>query len=342
MKNLLQNCKNEIRNIRFEYLLYIQNFILGIIFAYSDNSNMVQVLENHSVLVKEHFAEKYIGRHFRATIKDQINIKGVGLHTGLETNLYLTPAKEHTGIVLRNYHTKEEIQVNPFNVKSTVNAVTLSNGSWDVYTVEHLLCALATAGVTDIMIELDRNEIPILDGSSIEFYQAIKEAKVIESNIPIEPIKILNPVWVVSQDKYIIAVPSDEFKVTYTIHYEHPDLRGRSLYISLNSEIVEKEILSARTFGFLKDVEYLRAKGLIKGASFDNAVVLTDDGYVNTDLRYPDECIRHKVLDLIGDLYLLNRPIIGHIIAFRTGHTMDVALAKNILNHINQNELVRK
>jgi len=307
-----------------------------------DFSNMVQVLENHSVLVKEdHFAEKYVGRYFRATIKEQVCIKGVGLHTGLETNLYLSPAKENTGIVLRNYHTKEEIQVNPFNVKSTVNAVTLSNGSWDVYTVEHLLCALATAGVTDVIVELDRNEIPILDGSSIEFYQAIQQAQVIESATPLEPIKILNPVWVVSQDKYIIAVPAEEFKVTYTIHYEHPDLRGRSLYISLNSEILAKEILSARTFGFLKDVEYLRSKGLIKGASLDNAVVLTDDGYVN-NLRYPDECIRHKVLDLVGDLYLLNRPIIGHIIAFRTGHSMDVALAKNILNHLQQNELIRK
>ncbi len=303
---------------------------------------MVQVLENHSILIEEHFAENYIGRHFRATIKNQVHIKGIGLHTGLKTHLYLTPAKENTGILLRNYRTKEEIQVNPFNVKSTVNAVTLSNGNWDVYTVEHILCALATAGVTDVLVELDRNEIPILDGSSIEFYRAIQQAQVMEFKTPLEPIKIFNPVWVVSQDKYIIAVPSNEFKVTYTIHYEHPDLRGRSLYISLNSEVLAKEILSARTFGFLKDVEYLRSKGLIKGASFDNAVVLTDDGYVNNDLRYPDECIRHKVLDLVGDLYLLNRPIIGHIIAFRTGHTMDVALAKNILNHINQNELVRK
>ncbi|GIX42473.1 MAG: UDP-3-O-acyl-N-acetylglucosamine deacetylase [Leptospiraceae bacterium] len=303
---------------------------------------MMQLLEKQTIQNKEHYAKNYIGRYYRATIQNEIHLKGIGLHTGLDTNIYLIPAKENTGIIFRNFHTKEEIKADPFHVKSTVNAVTLSNGNWEVHTVEHLMCALATAGITDIIIELDREEVPILDGSSKEFYDAIQEAKVIESIIPLEPIKIINPVWVVSQDKYMIAVPSDEFKVTYTIHYDHPDLRGRSLHISLNSQVVEKEILQARTFGFLKDVEYLRSKGLIKGASIDNAVVLTEDGYLNSNLRYPDECIRHKVLDLIGDLYLLNRPIIAHIIAFRTGHTMDIALAKNILNHIENNQFLKK
>lgn len=304
---------------------------------------MQQVLEKERIIQKkDHFAQNYIGRLYRATIKEEITIKGIGLHTGLDTTLKLIPAKENTGIVFRNSHTKELIEVNPYNVKNTVNAVTLSNGYWEVHTVEHLLCALSTAGISDIIIDIDREEVPILDGSSKGFYESIQDAKVIEFDVPIEPIKILNPVWVVSQDKYIIAVPSDEFKVTYTIHYEHPDLRGRSLHISLNSSVAEKEILNARTFGFLKDVEYLRSKGLIKGASIENAIVLTEDGYLNTDLRYPDECIRHKVLDLVGDIYLLNRPIIAHIIAFRTGHTMDVALAKNILNHIQQNELTKR
>ncbi len=300
---------------------------------------MISLLEK-KIEYKEHFASNYVGRFYRATIEREVELNGIGLHTGLNTTLRLIPAKPHTGIIFRNSKTKEIIEANPYNVKSTINAVSLSNGSWSVHTVEHLLCALATSGISDIIIELDREEIPILDGSSIEFYDAIQDAGVMEyQNISIEPIKILNPVWVVSEDKYIIAIPSEEFKITYTIHYEHPDLKGRSIHITLNSNVVEKEILKARTFGFLKDVEYLKQKGLIKGASLKNAVVLTEDGYLNSDLRYPDECIRHKVLDLIGDLYLLNRPIIAHIIALRSGHTLDVALSKNILNHIQKDAL---
>lgn len=304
---------------------------------------MVQLIEKKSFQTKteETFAKNYIGRLYRATLQNEVHIEGIGLHTGLKAHLHLIPASPNTGIIFRNYKSGAEIKADPSNVKSTTNAVTISNGTWEVNTIEHLMCAFATAGITDVIVELDRNEVPILDGSSKEFYEVIQQAKVIESNVPLKPIKLINPVWVVSQDKYMIAIPSDELRVTYTIHYEHPDLRGRSLYISLNSEIMEKEILQARTFGFLKDVEYLRSKGLIKGASLENAVVLTDDGYVNTDLRYPDECIRHKILDLIGDLYLLNRPLIAHIIAFRSGHTLDVALAKNILNHIENDQIAK-
>lgn len=303
---------------------------------------MKQVLEQESIHLKlEHtFAKNYIGRLFRATLADEIHIKGVGLHTGLKVHLHILPAPFGTGIVFRNYKTKSEVKADLSNVKSTTNAVTLSNGNWEVNTIEHLMCAFATAGVTDAIVELDKNEIPILDGSSKEFYEAIQQAKVLESDIPLKPIKLINPVWVVSQDKYMIAIPSEELKITYTIHYEHPDLKGKSIYISLNSEMMEREIISARTFGFLKDVEYLRSQGLIKGASLENAIVLTDDGYLN-DLRYPDECIKHKILDLIGDLYLLNRPLIAHIIAFRSGHTLDIALAKNILNHIETNKIIK-
>ncbi|MCS7206224.1 MAG: UDP-3-O-acyl-N-acetylglucosamine deacetylase [Leptospiraceae bacterium] len=296
----------------------------------------------NSLLVKNTIlqvhAPNYIGRYFRSTIKNEIHLQGITLHRGTQAKVRILPAPSHQGIIFRNAKTKEEIPANVENVKHTQNAVVLSNGNWQVSTVEHLLAALATLGITDLIVELEGEEIPILDGSSIEFFEIMSSVGVMEyKDSPITPIKLTNPVWVVSNDKYIIAVPSDEFKVTYTIHYEHPDLRGKSLSISLNSEVMKKEILPARTFGFLKDVELLKKKGLIRGASLENAVVLTEDGYLN-QLRFSNECIRHKILDLVGDLYLLNRPLIAHIIAFKTGHTLDIALAKNIYHTLKSKE----
>lgn len=292
--------------------------------------------------LEESYFSNTIGRKYRATLKREVLLEGIGLHTGDKSKLKIIPSEPHKGIVFRSTKKSNgEIVVSPWNVKNTSNAVTISNGIWEVHTIEHLLCAFAIVGITDAIVELNSNEVPIMDGSAIEFYHAIQSEGVFEFyNYPQNPIKLQNPVWVVSNEKYIIAVPSDEFKITYTIYYEHPDLKGKSLHIALNSKTVGKEILPARTFGFLKDVEYLRNKGLIKGASVENALVLTEVGYLN-ETRFPDECIRHKVLDLIGDLYLLNKPLIAHIIAFRTGHTMDVALARNILKNLENDELAK-
>ncbi|MFN3604189.1 MAG: UDP-3-O-acyl-N-acetylglucosamine deacetylase [Leptonema sp. (in: bacteria)] len=304
---------------------------------------MFNTLKNSSqISAKNSFNSVTLGRNYRSTIKEPITFKGVGLHTGALSKVRLLPAEADSGILFRsNKKRNGKIVVSPWNVKNTMNAVTLTNGIWEVHTIEHLLCAFAVSGITDIIVELSSNEIPIMDGSAIEFHNILESVGVFEfTNYKNTPVKLMNPVWVVSEDKYIIAVPSEEFKVTYTIHYEHPDLKGKSLHINLNSQITKKEILSARTFGFLKDVEYLRSKGLIKGASLENALVLTEDGYLN-ETRYPDECIRHKILDLIGDLYLLNRPIIAHIVAHRTGHSMDVALAKNILKNLENDELAK-
>lgn len=303
---------------------------------------MLKKIANPVEDLKESYLFNTVGRKYRSTLKKEIQLEGIGLHTGNKSKLKIIPTEPNKGIVFRSTKKNNgEILVSPWNVKNTSNAVTISNGLWEVHTIEHLMCAFAVAGITDATIELNSNEVPIMDGSSIEFYNAIQSEGVFEFyNFPLKPIKLLNPVWVISNDKYIIAVPSDEFKITYTIDYEHPDLKGKSLHIALNSKIVEKEILSARTFGFLKDVEYLRTKGLIKGASLENALVLTEDGYLN-ETRFPDECIRHKVLDLIGDLYLLNKPLVAHIIAFRTGHTMDVALAKNIVRNLEADQLAK-
>ena len=157
-----------------------------------------------------------------------------------------------------------------------------------------------------------------------------------------EALQLSNPVWVIENDRYVVALPSDHFKVTYTIDYPHPMLRGQTMTLGLNAENLIEDVLPARTFGFLRDVEELRKRGLIQGGSLDNAVVLTEDGYLNDDLRFEDECLRHKILDLVGDLYLLGRPLKAHIVAFRAGHSLDISLGKKIQTRIAMDELATR
>jgi UDP-3-O-[3-hydroxymyristoyl] N-acetylglucosamine deacetylase len=279
----------------------------------------------------------------RRTLKSATTVTGVGVHSGETVDLKLIPAPAGTGLVLRSSSKEDgEIEVSPYRVVNTLNAVTLSNGKWQVQTVEHLLAALATAEVTDLYIQLDSFELPIMDGSGAEFYAAILAAGVVELDATIEPIRLTNAVWVVEGDKYLVALPHDGLRVSYHIDYQHPLLSGKSLTLDLDTRILADEILPARTFGFLRDVDHLKSKGLIKGASLDNAVVLTEDHYLNQELRFPEECIRHKVLDLIGDMYLLGRPIQAHFIASKAGHGLDVALARRIMTQVSVDELARK
>lgn len=287
--------------------------------------------------------ESRIGRANRATIQKTKLIQGIGLHSGEEVHLKISPARAGNGLVFRaSGSQKGDIPVTPFNVVDTLQAVTLGNSNWRISTVEHLLAGLATAGITDADFEIDAPEIPIMDGSARPFYEAIQEAGVQDLGVPCEPIVINTPVWVVEGDKYVIALPHDGFRVTYTINFNHPMLNGRTLNMDLSTQMCAEEILPARTFGFFKEAEALKAKGLALGASLDNAVVMTDDGYMNESLRFENECVRHKALDLIGDLYLMGRPIQAHIIASKAGHKLDVALGKNILNAKAKDELTAR
>ncbi len=284
-----------------------------------------------------------LGRSRRASLAAETTIRGVGLHSGSPVTLRIFPAEPGAGLVFRAGRGQVgDIPVSPYHVVDTVHAVTLGNSDRRVSTVEHLLCGLAVAGVTDAFFELEGTEIPILDGSALPFYEAIMGAGILESTVPIEPITIQSPIWVVQKDKYIIALPHPGFRVTYGIAFAHPELRGQSFSEDLDTERCRTDLLAARTFGFYKEVEQMRARGLARGASLENAVVLTDDGYMNESLRYPDECIRHKVLDLIGDLYLLGRPLRAHIIASRAGHALDVALCRNILDALASDELAAR
>lgn len=281
-----------------------------------------------------------IGGSTRKTVRETVRLRGVGLHSGNPVNLRIEPS-ESKGLVFRTAK-GTMIPASPFYVTETTNAVTLTKGTEKIQTVEHLLAALAAAGITDAVLEVDSHEIPILDGSALPFYEAVMAAGVKDLGIPLEPIKLQSAVWVVDKDKYLVALPADRLTVTYSIDFPHPMLRGLSATLDLDTETFVNDIMSARTFGFYKDVETMKAKGLIKGASIDNAVVLTEDGYMNDSLRYEDECLRHKVLDLIGDLYLMGRPIQAHIIAFKAGHGLDVTLGRKILTRISMDELAAR
>jgi UDP-3-O-[3-hydroxymyristoyl] N-acetylglucosamine deacetylase len=278
---------------------------------------------------------------YRKTIKQKIEVSGIGLHSGRKVHLILHPAPSGTGLVfIPNSTTKKfRIPVSLEYVVDTSNAVTLGDGVHVIQTVEHLLAALYTKGITDLFLEIDSLEIPIMDGSSKPFMDSIESSNIEYYDEIVEPIHITTPTWVVDGDKYIVMLPSDTLKVTYHIDFKHKLLSGQSFTTDINESILENDILPARTFGFLRDVKALQEKGLALGGSLDNAVVLSDDGYLNESLRYENECVRHKVLDLIGDLSIVGRPIVAHILASKAGHALDVSMGKLILSRVTGDEI---
>ncbi|MDF3818765.1 UDP-3-O-acyl-N-acetylglucosamine deacetylase [Leptospira sp. 96542] len=280
----------------------------------------------------------------RKTLKSSVTLKGIGLHSGKTVTLKLHPAEAGTGLVFYLYRgtQKTRIPVALDHVVDTSNATTIGDGSSNrIQTIEHLLAAVHTLGITDCILEIDSVEVPIMDGSSLPFWDGIRSAGILTLAETIEPIRITNPMWVVDGDKYLVMLPSDELKVTYSIDFNHPLLRGQSYTTTLDESILSTDILPARTFGFLKDVEALQSRGLALGGSLDNAVVLTDDGYLNESLRYENECVRHKILDLVGDLAVMGRPFLGHLIASKAGHALDISLAKCIMSQHTGNELTQ-
>jgi UDP-3-O-[3-hydroxymyristoyl] N-acetylglucosamine deacetylase len=201
-----------------------------------------------------------------------------------------------------------------------------------VETVEHLLAALTALGVDNVVVELNHPEVPIMDGSSAPFVYLIHEAGVKRLQAPRRFLKVLRPISLTHGDKRIALYPSDHFKVTYSISFDHPLLRHQSRTMRITEESFVEEIAPARTFGFLKEVEMLRQRGLALGGSLDNAIVLGETGVLNNVLRFEDEFVRHKILDVIGDLSLVGYPVIGHLVAHRGGHALHTAFAAKILD----------
>jgi UDP-3-O-[3-hydroxymyristoyl] N-acetylglucosamine deacetylase len=223
-------------------------------------------------------------------------------------------------------------------IPATVNEVSafhyatvLGRNGATVETVEHLLAALVSVGIDNLIVELDHNEVPIMDGSSAPFLYLVQEAGVKRLSAPRRYMKILRPLQIATGDKRIAIYPSDHFKVSYTISFDHPLLRHQSRTERITEQSFAESIAPARTFGFLKEVEMLRQNGLALGGSLENAIVIGDAGVLNA-LRFEDEFVRHKILDVVGDLALVGHPIVGHVVAHRAGHGLHTALASRLLD----------
>lgn len=270
---------------------------------------------------------------FQQTLRRQVSCAGIGLHSGSKVSLTLKPAPAGTGVVFRRADLGVDIPATIEHVAAINLATVLGKDGATVETVEHLLAALVSAGVDNVIIELTQREVPIMDGSSAPFLFLIQEAGLKKQSAPRGYLKVLRPISVASGDKHIAIYPSDHFKVSYTISFDHPMLRHQSRTMRITEQSFNDEIAPARTFGFLKEVEWMRQQGLALGGSLDNAIVIGDTGPLNA-LRFDDEFVRHKILDAVGDLALLGRPVLGHVVAHRAGHALHTQLARQLLSEV--------
>jgi UDP-3-O-[3-hydroxymyristoyl] N-acetylglucosamine deacetylase len=267
------------------------------------------------------------------TIASQVSLTGIGLHTGVPVTVRLQPAPPHHGIVFRRTDLDGfEIEAEARHVARLSYATSLMKRGVLISTTEHLLSALAGAGVDNVTIEIDNLEVPILDGSAAPFAQAIAQAGRRRQRTWRHYVRIIKPVEVVDGQKRIAVYPSGGFSIDYRIFFPHPLIKNQEYRFTLDAAAYRTDIAPARTFGFAAEVEQLRLNGLVRGGSLENAVVLTQDGVVNPEgLRFADEFCRHKILDLIGDLVMLGHPLIGHVVADRAGHAMHYALVAQLL-----------
>jgi UDP-3-O-[3-hydroxymyristoyl] N-acetylglucosamine deacetylase len=268
---------------------------------------------------------------YRRTLRRDVGCTGIGLHTGRPTKLRLRPAPAGHGVRFRRVDVGVEIPASIENLAHLDHATTLQHRGVTVSTVEHLLSALSALGVDDVLVDVDGPEVPILDGSAAPFVILIHEAGLRPLPVARQYLKILAPIEVVRGGKSVRLSPADQFRVSYTIGFDHPLLRHQATECRVTAESYVEEIAPARTFGFLRDVEMLRRAGLALGGSLDNAIVIGETGVLNNKLRFEDEFVRHKVLDAIGDLALLGHPVVGHLEAARAGHALHAALAQKLV-----------
>ncbi|HEY7449851.1 MAG TPA: UDP-3-O-acyl-N-acetylglucosamine deacetylase [Vicinamibacterales bacterium] len=274
------------------------------------------------------------------TLRRPVSCTGIGLHSGNKVSLSLKPAPSDFGIRFRRSDLGGlEIPATVDNLASIQYATGLACGEGSVETVEHLLAALVSLGVDNVVVELNHPEVPIMDGSASPFVYLIHEAGIKTLATPRRFLKVVRPIALSSGDKRIALYPSDHFKVTYSISFDHPLLRHQSRTLAITEDSFIEEIASARTFGFLKEVEMLRRHGLALGGSLDNAIVLGETSVLNA-LRFDDEFVRHKILDVLGDLALVGYPIIGHLVAHRGGHALHTSFAARILEEADAWRLV--
>ena len=279
------------------------------------------------------------------TLKNVIRATGVGLHTGKKVLLTLRPASANTGIIFRRVDLDPavEIPAKPKYVGDTSLSTTLVKNNIRISTVEHLLSALAGFGIDNAFVDLTADEVPIMDGSAGPFVFLIQSAGIVEQNAAKKFLRIKEKVRVDKDEKWAMFEPFDGFKVGFSIEFDHPVFNQNNCHaeIDFSTTSFVKEVSRARTFGFMRDVELLRQKNLVLGGSLNNAVVVDDYRVLNEDgLRYADECVKHKILDAIGDLYLLGHSLIGAFKGHKSGHALNNTLIRELLLNEDAWELV--
>ncbi len=266
-----------------------------------------------------------------------VTLSGVGLFTGEKVSIRLSPAEEGVGVVFK----RKDLPGRPLlpakleYVKGTPRCTIIGNDGVFVQTVEHLLSAIKAYGIDNVLIEIDGPEVPIFDGSSAAFVEAIANSGVSEQGEEKVLKRLSAPVYWSQGDIHLVALPSDEYRICYSLNYPKSTiLRSQYYSVVVNEQSFKTEIAESRTFCFYEEIAPLLEKGLIKGGGLENAVIIKEDRVINPEgVRYPDEMVRHKILDLIGDLSLIE-PFVAHIIAIRSGHTSNVAFAKVLLNNL--------
>ncbi len=270
----------------------------------------------------------------RKSISAVVGIEGIGLHSGIYTKVELHPAQAGSGLTfVRTDLNDLRIPALQACTTSLDYATTVGKDDVSIGTVEHLLSAVFAYGITDLDIHIDGPEVPIVDGSALPFAHLLDAAGVRNLGSTVSALRITQPIQVVDGVKSIRIVPASRLAVRYKIDFNHPLIGRESMHFQLDGDQFARKIAPARTFGFLREVEQLRAAGLARGGSVENCIVLDDQGVVNGTLRFRDEFVRHKILDLLGDLALLGRPLLGEVIATRAGHAMHSKLVGAILDH---------
>jgi UDP-3-O-[3-hydroxymyristoyl] N-acetylglucosamine deacetylase len=265
------------------------------------------------------------------TVRRSVGIEGVGLHSGIETRVEIGPAPVNHGLLfVRRDLGGKEIPASPDAIGDSSLATTLGRDGESIATVEHLLAALHGLGVDNARIEVDGPEIPILDGSAAPFVEAIRRVGTTAQNAARRPVTVRRPLTVRDGERAILALPSRDFRISYAIDFPHPAIGYQAVALALDEEVFAASIAPARTFCLLRDVQAMRASGRARGGSLDNAVVVGEEGIVGGSLRFRDEFVRHKVLDLIGDLALLGAPLQAHIVVFKGGHRLHAQLVRRL------------
>ncbi|MEY4318617.1 MAG: hypothetical protein RI902_2425 [Pseudomonadota bacterium] len=283
------------------------------------------------------------------TLQSLTKAVGVGLHSGQRVELTLRPAQPDTGIVFRRVDLPQpvDIPINATAVTDTRLASTISNGGAKVHTVEHLMSACAGLGIDNLYVDITAEEVPILDGSASSFVFLLQSAGIALQNAPKRFVRVLKPVEVREGEgdniKWARLEPHHGYKLAFEIDFHHPavDSTGQRVVFDMDTDTYTRDIARARTFGFTRDVEMMRANGLALGGGLDNAIVMDDYKVLNSDgLRYDDEFVKHKILDAMGDLYLIGKPLLASYTAFRSGHAMNNKLLRALLDQPDAYEVV--